>query len=261
MSEYNKQKYYWIKLQTNFYESNEKIDYLMSQKDGSNYVVLYQMLCLKSVNSDGNLSCKVGEIIIPYDVNKIVRDCKYFSKDTVVIALELYKQIGLVYVEQDGTLQIANYAEMVGSQTISAHKKEIQRGGQVGGHLSTKILDIRDKSIEYRDKNIEIEENIYIDTLKNNISSVSNDTAPKRFVKPTVEEVRAYCEERNNGIDAEQFVSYYESNGWKVGRTSMKDWRACVRTWEKRNGGKVKAEPPKPRCNYDTSKYRDEEDD
>lgn len=54
------------------------------------------------------------------------------------------------------------------------------------------------------------------------------------FVKPTVEEVRQYCWERRNGIDAERFVDFYESKGWKVGKEPMRDWKAAVRTWEKR---------------------------
>ena len=54
------------------------------------------------------------------------------------------------------------------------------------------------------------------------------------FTPPTVEEVRAYCNERNNGIDAEAFVTFYESKGWMIGKNKMKDWKAAVRTWEKR---------------------------
>ncbi len=54
-----------------------------------------------------------------------------------------------------------------------------------------------------------------------------------RFVKPTVEEVRAYCQERKNNVDPERFVDYYDANGWKVGKNPMKDWKATVRTWEK----------------------------
>lgn len=59
----------------------------------------------------------------------------------------------------------------------------------------------------------------------------------KRFTKPTSEDVKAYCIERKNNINAEQFIDFYESKGWKIGKESMKDWKAAVRTWEKRNNG------------------------
>ena len=59
--------------------------------------------------------------------------------------------------------------------------------------------------------------------------------SPKRrtFTKPTIDEIQDYCIERNNNVNAEQFYDYYESNGWKVGKNSMKDWKAAVRTWER----------------------------
>lgn len=58
----------------------------------------------------------------------------------------------------------------------------------------------------------------------------------KRFTPPTVEEVRAYCQERNNGIDPQRFVDFYTANGWTQGRGKpIKDWRAAVRTWEARD--------------------------
>ncbi len=55
----------------------------------------------------------------------------------------------------------------------------------------------------------------------------------KRFVKPSIDDVKEYCVERNNFVDAEKFFDYYSSNGWKVGKNPMKDWKASVRTWEK----------------------------
>lgn len=58
-------------------------------------------------------------------------------------------------------------------------------------------------------------------------------TQAKKFVKPTLEEVRAYCQERKNNVDAERWIDYHEANGWKVGKNPMKDWRAAVRTWER----------------------------
>lgn len=63
-----------------------------------------------------------------------------------------------------------------------------------------------------------------------------------RAHRPTVEEVAAYCRERGNSVDAERFVDFYASKGWKVGNQPMKDWKACVRTWEKRD---APAEAPK----------------
>ena len=66
-------------------------------------------------------------------------------------------------------------------------------------------------------------------------SEESKSRTRKRFRPPTVEEVEAYCFERNNKVDAERFVDFYSSNGWKVGKNPMKDWKAAVRTWEKRD--------------------------
>lgn len=65
-----------------------------------------------------------------------------------------------------------------------------------------------------------------------NVSSISKEISG-RFKAPSVDEVRAYCSERNNGVDPEAFCDFYESKGWKVGNTPMKDWQAAVRTWEK----------------------------
>jgi len=67
----------------------------------------------------------------------------------------------------------------------------------------------------------------------------------KRFTKPTIEEVVDYCNERNNDVDAEKFYDYYSSNGWKVGKNSMKDWKASVRTWEKNTTQTQKVSQPK----------------
>lgn len=53
------------------------------------------------------------------------------------------------------------------------------------------------------------------------------------FVKPTLEEIAAYCKERGNSVDPQKFIDHYDSNGWRVGKNPMKDWRAAVRTWEK----------------------------
>ena len=72
------------------------------------------------------------------------------------------------------------------------------------------------------------------DSVGKDIEEAEPPTRSKRFIPPTVDEVREYCQERGNCVDPQRFVDYYSSNGWMVGKTKMKDWKAAVRTWEQR---------------------------
>lgn len=165
-------RYYWIKLKESFMTS-DTIDYFMEQPDGANYVVLYQMLCLKTINTGGRLSRQIGQIIIPYDVEKIQRDCKWFSADTVRVALNLYQAVGLIYEDTDGTLVLTDHKDLVGSETDYAVQKKNQRKSppqlptsavdnvhsNVHKNVHTDIeIDIRDKRLEKRDKSLETRE-------------------------------------------------------------------------------------------------------
>lgn len=75
----------------------------------------------------------------------------------------------------------------------------------------------------------------------------------KRFTPPTIEEVKAYCLERNNAVDPHRFIDYYESKGWTVGKSKMKDWKAAVRTWE--NNGFSSSKPKPAYIPNDTSEW------
>lgn len=77
----------------------------------------------------------------------------------------------------------------------------------------------------------------------NSSDKSSDNNARSRFVKPTFEEISAYCAERGNRVDPERFLAYYESNGWKVGRNPMKDWKAAVRNWERNSFSSGAARP------------------
>lgn len=72
-----------------------------------------------------------------------------------------------------------------------------------------------------------------INDLNKYTDNIERDIKGHRFQKPTVAEVSAYCRERGNNIDPEEFVAFYESKGWMVGKNPMKDWKAAVITWEK----------------------------
>ena len=76
-------------------------------------------------------------------------------------------------------------------------------------------------------------------TNKLNTNKLNIDKKNKPFTKPEIEEIQKYCLERNNGINAETFYDFYESKGWYVGKNKMKDWKACIRTWENRQIKKI----------------------
>lgn len=95
-------------------------------------------------------------------------------------------------------------------------------------------------------------ESSVIPTPNNINNNIKNNISVSRFVKPKVEEIDSYCKERNNNVDAQQFFDYYESKGWKVGKSPMKDWKSAVRTWERNdfnNHKSVPEEPSKPQFN------------
>jgi hypothetical protein len=94
---------------------------------------------------------------------------------------------------------------------------------------------------------------------KDSIGYINNNVG-KNFTPPTVEEVQAYCQERNNKVDAQAFVDFYSSKGWMVGKNKMKDWKAAVRTWERNRkddggggsfGGRSRQGFPKQNYDFD----------
>ena len=85
---------------------------------------------------------------------------------------------------------------------------------------------------------------------KDSLEEYKADKPPRtRFVPPSLEDVQAYCDERNNSVDAQRFIDYYTSNGWKVGKNPMKDWKAAVRNWERTSTDKPVSKQDKPETN------------
>jgi hypothetical protein len=203
------EKYYWIKLREDFFEDDSAIDYLMSQENGSDYVILYQLLCLKTSNTQGRLYSQVGEMIVPYNVEKIRRLTKYFSTDTIVVALELFKKCGLIYLEKESGLLKIDIESMVGSESsnkaaIRKRKSREQQkiaenkalwGGETTScdkmsHKSVTKSHIENKSIEYREKNISTNVDISEKSQKNSAEEVvvDLDDGFKDFSKRFIDE-------------------------------------------------------------------------
>lgn len=180
----NNNKYYWIKLKTDFF-NEDTIDFLLSQQNGCEYVVLYQMLCLQTANNNGIMATKTGEMLIPYDIKKITRDTKYFDYDTVAIALELFKKLGLIYEEENKILKITDFDKMIGYETIWAEKKRKYREKQkLIGQSQDNVLE--DIEIEK-----DIEKDIDIEIDNNNINNI-NKKENKKEKKEDIPEIFEY---------------------------------------------------------------------
>lgn len=127
MAKYDKDtKFYWLQLKEDFFE-DDAIQWLEEQKpNGRDYAYFYLKLCLKSLKSNGVLIRKVGNILIPYDNQKLAELTK-MDFDTVCVAMELLQNIGLVQILENGEIYINQLENLIGSKSIGAFKKQQQR--------------------------------------------------------------------------------------------------------------------------------------
>ena len=222
-------KYYYLRLKDNFFDSDE-LKILESMKDGYLYSNILLKLYLRSLKNDGKL---VVNERIPYSADMLASVTGH-QVGTIKQALSVFKDLGLIDVLDNGAIYMLDIQNFIGKGSSEADRKREyrQRIETDRTNVQTNLRQISDKNppeIEIDlEKDIEIEKEIHS-------SSKSTTTKRKRFEKPTLSQITQYCLERNNCVNAEQFYDYYESNGWKVGKNAMKDWKACVRTWE-RNG-------------------------
>ena len=220
-------KYYYLRLKDNFFDSDE-LKILESMKDGYLYSNILLKLYLRSLKNDGKL---VVNDRIPYNAEMLASVTGH-QVGTVKQALSIFKDLGLIDVLENGAIYMLDIQNFIGRGSSEADRKREyrQRIESDRTNVQTNLRQISEKSppeIEIElEKDIEIEKEIHS-------SAKSTTTKRKRFEKPSISDIKQYCIERNNNVNAEQFFDYYESNGWKVGKNSMKDWKAAVRTWER----------------------------
>lgn len=220
-------KYYYLRLKDNFFDSDE-LKILESMKDGYLYSNILLKLYLRSLKNDGKL---VVNDRIPYNAEMLASVTGH-QVGTVKQALSIFKDLGLIDVLENGAIYMLDIQNFIGRGSSEADRKREyrQRIENDRTNVQTKVQQISEESppeIEIEiEKDIEIEKEIHS-------SAKSTTTKRKRFEKPTLSEIKAYCIERNNNVDAQHFFDHYESNGWKVGKNSMKNWQAAVRTWER----------------------------
>ena len=221
--------YYYMRVKEDFYETDE-MKILQAMDNGYLYSDILMKLYLKSLKNDGRLMFKVN---IPYNP-KMISTITGHNIDIVTKALSIFKELGLIDVLDNGAIYMLDIQNFIGkTSTESDRKREYRKRidseknmlstgkGQMSGQCPLEI-EIK-KDIDINKKEIDKEKS----------KSASADRKVKKFIPPTVEEVKAYCDERNNTVDPNSFIDFYESKGWLIGKNKMKDWKAAVRTWER----------------------------
>jgi len=123
--------------------------------------------------------------------------------------------------------------EEIYKKTCEARKEAGSLGGKQKVANASKSYQ---KVAKVADNDSKSESESESENKNENKSEIKNNSdKTKKFIKPNIQEIKDYCFERKNNVDVNKFFNYYEANGWKVGKNAMKDWKACVRTWEGNN--------------------------
>ena len=218
-------KYYYLKLKEDFFD-NEDIKIIESMENGYLYSNILLKMYLKSLKNNGEL---IFKDFIPYDT-KMLATITGHNIDVVEKALKLFKSLGFIDVLDNGAIFMLDVQTMIGKISDEGIRKKEYR------EKINQLKEIENGTMSQESPAIiSISNSNYNSNISNNIINNKEENKSKRFSKPTIEEIDEYCKERNNNINGTIFYDFYESKGWKVGNTPMKDWKACVRTWEKKN--------------------------
>jgi len=169
--------------------------------------------------------------------NKKIEADLNISFNTLAAARNKLKQTGLIDFETKNGSPNVKY-------TLSNFDKVANKvTNQVADELANKAVD---------EVLNEVAEKILDELTDEIIKQKQEKHKTKIFIPPDIKDIKTYCEERKNTIDPQKFLDFYQSKGWLVGKNKMKDWKACIRTWEN-NENKIK-EKKHPAANFQTSK-------
>lgn len=158
-------RYFWIKLKEDFFDS-EQMDFIHDMPNGAEYIYIYLRLCLRFANNDGIVERRIGpDVRLSYDMQKLA-EIVHSTPDSVVVAIQVFKQIGLVEEIHNGAFIIPGVRDMVGSESAVAQRvrkhralKRIQESQpllQCNENVTFKVTtENRDKRLDTRDKSID----------------------------------------------------------------------------------------------------------
>ncbi len=221
-------KYYWLKLPKDFFE-DRAIKKLRSIAGGDTYTIIYLKMLLRTLEDGGKF---VYEGIEDSIVEEIALDIDEKEEDVSVAINYLIKK-GLM-ICTDNEAELTRMHEMIGSETENAKRVRKHRLLQSNAKLLQSNADVTECNSDVMQCNTDIEKDKELDKeldIKETTTKVVVKKKRQKFEKPTKQQVDDYCKELKVTFDADKFIDYYESKGWYVGKSPMKDWKATVRNW------------------------------
>lgn len=227
----------WVKLDTGLFD-NRKIKQIRTLPEGDSLVVIWlQLICLAGNTNDGGLIYFTKEV--PY-TDQMLATAFGESLATVQLALRTFETFGMIEVVND-VICLSNwekYQAVEGMERIreqNRNRKRLQREREKVKLLESHGTE-RDTSRDVTQQNKNKKEN-----KNKNTESIKS----RRFTPPTLDEVKAYVQERGNLIDAQKFYDYYETAGWKDSKgQQVKNWKQKAITWENHRPTELKSKLP-----------------
>ena len=168
------------------------------------------------------------------------------SRSAILKSRNVLKQLGLIDFKPNGTKAttyiLKSTQVSMQSSVQDSVQNSMQSSVQDSVQNSTPYIN-ETKTKQKKDTNVSKEKTV---------SAASN-----RFIPPALQEVQAYCQERGNKVDPGQFIDFYAAKGWMVGKNKMKDWKACVRTWERSEQNKAPIKQSEKKNTFHNFQQRD----
>lgn len=249
----------WIKIVTDIFD-DEKILLIEAMPERDALIVIwFKLLCFAGKQNNGGVFMLNERIAYTDEMLSVI-----FRRplNTIRLALSTFEQYGMIEIVNE-CITIPNWEKHQSLDKIEKGREQARkrmekmRERQKLLASSEEHKDSCSDDVTHMLRVTECEQLLDVTATERerererDIKEIEKKKPLKRFTPPSVAEVRAYCQERQNNVDPERFVDYYTSNGWRVGKNPMKDWKAAVRSWERQgwNGFGYGGEKQKPEGN------------
>jgi predicted phage replisome organizer len=230
----------WIKIATEVFD-NRKIKQIERMPEGDAILVVwFKLLCLAGKCNKSGMIYITEELLYTEEMLATEFNMEQPQRFNVLkLALRTFEQFKMIEII-DSVYYISSWDKYQNTEALEKIREQTRL--RVAKHRENQ------KSLSC---NVTVTQNVTQcnATDKEEDKEIDKDIKSKKsshFVPPSLQEVQSYCQERNNGIDAEAFIAFYESKGWMVGKNKMKNWKSAVVTWEKRGIQRDGTQQPKP---------------